>query len=103
MSLSGEDIYIESTIVLHETRGSATLGLRLLPFQRDDSPEQWYRGTTWDLDAHDLPPDRHSELLIVARRQATAMSEKLRCARYDFTDTSVYGNIHNYAQSLRTN
>lgn len=88
--LPGEYVHIRSKIGLPGSQGTASIGFHAVPFQSDDFPEQWFYGFRLDLDVHLLRHYVHSELLVVARERATAISKKLQVAQCDFVKARVW-------------
>lgn len=86
MALPISSVHITSIVGLPDNRGSVILSLHLTQCQDDGS----LRVNSLDVDAPDWPPDDHIELLTFAQEQAGIISEKLRGAFFDFTDTRMY-------------
>lgn len=92
MAQPSDFVFIKSTISFPEYDGTASFGLYLVPFQDDSHPGRSFHGSRLDLDVREWPRDKHSELLAAAKRQAVAVSEKMRDASFDLTDTHMYAD-----------
>lgn len=89
MALPSDFVYIKSTLSPPGHPGTVTLGLYLVPFHNDAYSGRRFHGSRLDLDAHEWPPDKHVELLTAAKEHAVAISENMRDACFDWTDTHM--------------
>lgn len=93
MAPSSDHIYIETAINLPGSPSAITLGVHLVPVPGDAHHRQQFNGYRLDVHGNKWPADRHNELLTIAKRQAVALSEKLRDAGFDFTDAHLCVHI----------
>jgi hypothetical protein len=87
--MPGEPVQVRSIIDLPGSYGAASMTFHVVPFQNDDFPEQWFHGFRLDIDVQSLHHYVYSELAAAARKEAVAISEKLRITRYNFAQAHL--------------